>query len=473
MAAVTFLRLHGEDADLDQTDDVVTIDSFSGWPHDLNSFDIPDLSPPDRTQIPAAATAVAAEDASDTYDSEYSVRFRGVDDVSSEPDSMTPSEFFDRENQVNFVLDLFQQCIEESRDPRSEMPYNSSSSLDLEGNREMGSNIFEVDGLDLGLGLDLSDLEDDNSGFMVSDCGDELFVHTSNSNSRSQSGGASMVRGSEPSATNDRITGFGLDSEDGDGDDEDESGVLEIEINSEDNNDFEVGRGHVDDANLRLYWDSLQLEDHINDGFEWEEVDGGVDEREVLSVVIDRDDEEGEGSVSLSPVGTPTPTPEEELSVERVRGMENLEWQVLLNLDSLERNPNLGPEADEPYLRVGDRDDYIYTAEYELLFGQFADNESGLMGRPPASINVVQNLMSVIITDEDVQKNNALCAVCKDAVDVGEKAKQLPCSHRYHGDCIVPWLGIRNTCPVCRYELPTDDPEYEQRRAHRAGRQLP
>ncbi|KAJ0088111.1 hypothetical protein Patl1_31982 [Pistacia atlantica] len=49
------------------------------------------------------------------------------------------------------------------------------------------------------------------------------------------------------------------------------------------------------------------------------------------------------------------------------------------------------------------------------------------------------------------------CVICKEEINEGRDVCKLPCEHLFHWMCILPWLRKRNTCPCCRYRLPTDD----------------
>ncbi|KAG8391337.1 hypothetical protein BUALT_Bualt01G0177300 [Buddleja alternifolia] len=70
----------------------------------------------------------------------------------------------------------------------------------------------------------------------------------------------------------------------------------------------------------------------------------------------------------------------------------------------------------------------------------------------PAPRSSIESLEVLTITPDT--DPTMLCPVCKDPFIVNTLAKTMPCKHTYHSDCIVPWLEINNSCPVCRYKLP-------------------
>ncbi|CAF1698379.1 unnamed protein product [Brassica napus] len=79
----------------------------------------------------------------------------------------------------------------------------------------------------------------------------------------------------------------------------------------------------------------------------------------------------------------------------------------------------------------------------------------GRSGNPPASKSAIESLPRVEISDCHVGAE-ANCAVCTEVFEAESEAREMPCKHIFHEDCIVPWLSIRNSCPVCRFELPSE-----------------
>ncbi|KAL3824971.1 hypothetical protein ACJIZ3_021000 [Penstemon smallii] len=117
---------------------------------------------------------------------------------------------------------------------------------------------------------------------------------------------------------------------------------------------------------------------------------------------------------------------------------------------------------------LGDRGmnlpDYFVGPSLEQLIQQLVENDPNRYGTPPASKSSVEGLPDIKITEEMLASDSSQCAVCKDSFELNEEGKQMPCNHIYHKECIMPWLVLHNSCPVCRYELPTDDPDYENRK---------
>ncbi|KAK6925450.1 Zinc finger, RING-type [Dillenia turbinata] len=119
--------------------------------------------------------------------------------------------------------------------------------------------------------------------------------------------------------------------------------------------------------------------------------------------------------------------------------------------------------GDQAFRLPSNLGDYFIGPGLEQLIQQLAENDPNRYGTPPASKSAVEGLPSIKVTDELLASDSSQCAVCMDTFELGTEAKQMPCKHIYHSDCILPWLELHNSCPVCRYELPTDDPDYEQR----------
>lgn len=45
------------------------------------------------------------------------------------------------------------------------------------------------------------------------------------------------------------------------------------------------------------------------------------------------------------------------------------------------------------------------------------------------------------------------CTICLERFKSGETLVHLPCAHRFHCKCLVPWLQNNAHCPCCRMEI--------------------
>jgi len=113
---------------------------------------------------------------------------------------------------------------------------------------------------------------------------------------------------------------------------------------------------------------------------------------------------------------------------------------------------------------VGNLGDYgIGQSLDDILNMSFEQQQSS--GPPPTAKKELERLKRIKISKDHIALNLE-CSVCKEKFQIREQCDLLPCKHFFHQDCIRPWLSLHNTCPICRYELPTDDTDYEAAKKH-------
>jgi len=95
--------------------------------------------------------------------------------------------------------------------------------------------------------------------------------------------------------------------------------------------------------------------------------------------------------------------------------------------------------------------DYFMGPGLEELIEQLTMSDR--RGPPPAARSLIDAMPTIRITPAHIRLDSH-CPVCKDKFELGTEAREMPCNHIYHSDCIVPWLVQHNSCPVCRVELP-------------------
>ncbi|KAE8711282.1 L-ascorbate oxidase-like protein [Hibiscus syriacus] len=102
--------------------------------------------------------------------------------------------------------------------------------------------------------------------------------------------------------------------------------------------------------------------------------------------------------------------------------------------------------------------DYFMSPGLDLLLQHLAENDSSRYGTPPAQKEAIEALPTMKV-EETLQ-----CSVCLDDLEAGMEAKEMPCKHKFHSQCILPWLELHSSCPVCRYQMPADESKLDQER---------
>ncbi|CRK94171.1 CLUMA_CG007687, isoform A [Clunio marinus] len=138
---------------------------------------------------------------------------------------------------------------------------------------------------------------------------------------------------------------------------------------------------------------------------------------------------------------------------QRRQGPINFEEILQEILVSITDGPNSGRT---PMFFMGNPGDYAWGREgLDTIVTQLL-NQMDNAGPPPLDQEKIAEIPKCEIVQEQID-SKLQCSVCWEDFQLKEIVRQLPCSHVYHEPCILPWLKLHGTCPICRKLLAPED----------------
>jgi len=157
-----------------------------------------------------------------------------------------------------------------------------------------------------------------------------------------------------------------------------------------------------------------------------------------------------EPSLIIIPIERLLPVNTEFLNVDSSNRQSQQQEQQQSNSD----NQNLSSSSVSPRLNLFS----IFLERMRYLFIEDLMNRLFQMevaqGPPPASLEFINSLPTISLDTVRLAQCNKCVICCEEFQLSKDDVVELPCKHFFDRDCIINWLKLHNTCPICRCSLP-------------------
>ena len=101
---------------------------------------------------------------------------------------------------------------------------------------------------------------------------------------------------------------------------------------------------------------------------------------------------------------------------------------------------------------IDDQVDEIDNMSYEELVERYPQNPI------PAPASAIDSLAEFKYSNEKKSNDSKQeecdeCSICLGKFVEDETLKLLPCTHKFHKECVETWLSRSGMCPVCKYRI--------------------